>query len=177
MLTIKEIEDFVKPFYKGKDIVHNLSHIRRILKTAKMLMKHYENEIDKDLIVYGAYFHGIIYEKEKQIYKFLKSQGLPDKKINKILQVSWESQKEKIPETLEGKILHDAHLIEGGTTFLIVKSLITGTLRGQTLEETIEYIEKKILGKFTCYLPEAWDIYKKKEEFAKNFLKDLKENL
>jgi len=177
MLTIKEIEKFVEPFYQNKDIMHNLSHIRRILKTAKMLMKYYDNEIDKDLIIYGAYFHGIINENENQIYKFLKSKDLSNEKINKILQVSWESQKEKAPETLEGKILHDAHLIEGGTTFLIVKSLITGTLRGQTLEETIEYIEKKILGKFTCYLPEAQNIYNEKEKFARKFLKDLKENL
>ncbi|MBO8162012.1 MAG: hypothetical protein H0Z24_10330 [Thermosipho sp. (in: Bacteria)] len=177
MLTIEEIEEFVKPFYKNKDIMHDLSHIKRILKAAEMLSINHGNEIDKDLIVYGAYFHGIIYENENQIYKFLKSKDLTDEKINKILQVSWESQKEKIPETLEGKILHDAHLIEGGTTFLIVKSLITGTLRGQTLEETIEYIEKKILGKFTCYLPEAQNIYKEKEEFARKFLKDLKENL
>lgn len=58
-----------------------------------------------------------------------------------------------------------------------MKSLITGTLRGQTLEETIEYIEKNILGKFTCYLPEAQNLYEDKEEFARRFLRDLKESL
>jgi len=38
---------------------------------------------------------------------------------------------------MEGKILHDAHMIEGGKIYLIVKSLITGSVRGQTLEQTI----------------------------------------
>lgn len=57
--------------------------------------------------------------------------------------------------SIEGKILHDAHMIESRNTFLIVKSLITGLVRGQTLEEMIEYIEKNILGKGQCYLAEA----------------------
>lgn len=175
MIMIEELEKFVKSFYQNKDIMHDLSHIKRVLKAAKMLAR--DNKVDIDLIIYGAYFHGIIYEKENQIAEFLKSKGLSNEKINKILQVSWESQKERIPKVLEGKILHDAHLIEGGRTFLIVKSLITGTLRGQTLEETIEYIEKNILGKFTCYLPEAQNLYEDKEEFARRFLRDLKESL
>jgi len=33
------------------------------------------------------------------------------------------------------------------------------------------------LEKFECYLPEAQGAYKKKEEFTKEFLKDLKQNL
>ncbi|WP_197023284.1 MULTISPECIES: hypothetical protein [unclassified Thermosipho (in: thermotogales)] len=58
-----------------------------------------------------------------------------------------------------------------------MKSLITGTLRGQVLEETIEYIEKNILGKFKSHLPETRNLYSDKEKFARKFLKELKENL
>ncbi|ANQ54681.1 MULTISPECIES: hypothetical protein [Thermosipho] len=58
-----------------------------------------------------------------------------------------------------------------------MKSLIAGTLRGQVLEETIEYIEKNILGKFKPYLSETQNLYIDKEEFARKFLKELKENL
>jgi uncharacterized protein len=175
MVKIKELETFVEPFYQKRDIMHNLSHIKRILKIAKYLSKNYK--VKKHLLIYGAYFHGIIYDKEKQIKRFLKDQNLSEEKMNKILQVARESQKDTKPETIEGKILHDAHLIEGGKTFLIVKSLVTGTIKGQTLEETIGYIEKNIIGRFKCYLSEAQKIYKEKEEFAKEFLKDLKENL
>ncbi|WP_197023282.1 MULTISPECIES: hypothetical protein [unclassified Thermosipho (in: thermotogales)] len=118
-LTVEKLENFVRPFYTYKDMMHDLSHIKRILKMAKRLVTHYENEIDMDLIIYGAYFHGIIYEKEKQILKFLKTKGLSKEKISKIIQVSWKSQKKKTPITLEGKILHGAHLIGGGKTFII----------------------------------------------------------
>lgn len=68
-------------------------------------------------------------------------------------------------------------MIEGGKTYLIVKSLITGSVRGQTLKQTIEYIENNILGKGICYLPEAQIIYYHQQEFAKAFVKDLKEGL
>lgn len=107
----------------------------------------------------------------------LKAKGLSQDKIDKVVQIAWESQKESKPETVEGTILHDAHLIEGGKTFLITKSLVTGGARGQTLNETISYIEQNILGEFKCYLPEAQKIYEDKEEFAKGFITDLKGNL
>ncbi|WP_346870910.1 hypothetical protein [Clostridium sp. UBA5119] len=45
--------------------------------------------------------------------------------IKKIINASRESQRDEEVITLEGKILHDAHMIEDGKTYLIVKSLIT----------------------------------------------------
>lgn len=78
---------------------------------------------------------------------------------------------------MEGRILHDAHMIEGGRTYFIVKSLITGSVRGQTLEQTIDYIENNILDKGLCYLPEAQEIYDEQQAFAKDFIVSLKEGL
>jgi len=181
MTQIEEIERFVKPFYSKKDFMHDLSHVKRILKAAFFLSRKYR--VDNEILIYGAYFHGILHEKKREIVVFLKSKGFSEEKINRILQAAQSSRirlkvfEKPKPRTIEDKILHDAHLIEGGETFLIVKSLVTGTLRGQTLEETIDYIENNIIGKFKCYLPEAQKIYERKEKFAKDFLKNLKENL
>ncbi len=33
--------------------------------------------------------------------------------------------------------MHDAHVLEGGKTYLIVKTLITGSVRGQSLVDTL----------------------------------------
>jgi uncharacterized protein len=74
-------------------------------------------------------------------------------------------------------ILHDAHLIEDGRTFLAVKSLVTGLQRGDTLLDIINYFEKEIDGWFECYLPETSRLYSEKEEFARRFFRDLKKNL
>jgi len=111
------------------------------------------------------------------VKQFLRKEGLSKQRIKQIIQVAWESHKEAKPKTIEGKILHDAHLIEGGKTFMIVKSLITGTLRGQNLQETIKYIEENLLGKFRCYLPESQKLYEEKENFTREFLKELKKHL
>ncbi|WP_051412170.1 hypothetical protein [Halonatronum saccharophilum] len=66
-------------------------------------------------------------------------------------------------------------MVEGGKVFLIVKSLITGSVREQTLEETIEYFKENILGKGRCYLPEANRIYKEQQSYAKELIKGLEE--
>lgn len=134
-------------------------------------------QADADILQYAAYFHGFIYNSEEEIIEWLKGQKHSKEMIDKVITAAWESQKDEAAQTLEGKILHDAHMIEGGKTYLIVKSLITGSDRGQTLEQTIEYIENNILGKGICYLPEAQTIYYQQQEFAKGFVKDLKEGL
>lgn len=161
--------------YEVKDVMHNLSHIRRILREAQKLAQTYA--CDSELLMLGAYFHGIIQSKENAVREFLKEKGMSQMRIDNAVQIAWDSQKESEPKTAEGTILHDAHLLEGGKTFLITKSLVTGTARGQSLEETISSIEKNTLGKYKCYLPEAQKIYEEKERFVKDFLADLKSNL
>ncbi len=177
MVNMDSLLGFVKPYYEDKDIMHDLSHISRVLIYVEKLLKTRNYEADVDTLKYAAYFHGFIYNSEEKIVEWLKCEKLSSKMIDKIITVAWESQKDEAAQTLEGKILHDAHMIEGGKTYLIVKSLITGSVRGQTLEKTIEYIENNILGKGICYLPEAQIIYYQQQEFAKDFVKDLKEGL
>jgi len=176
-VDIEALEKFVVPYYQNKDIMHDISHIERVLKCVERLLKNTNESVDSEAIIYAAYFHGFIYSAENEIIVWLKNSGIPEEKINFITKVAWESQKSEVPDTLEGKILHDAHMTEGGKTYLIVKSLITGSVRGQTLEQTISYIENSILGKGCCYLPEARNIYADQQKFTEEFIKDLKEGL
>ncbi len=175
VMMIEEVEAFVHPDYIDRDIMHNLAHIDRLRKLAKEIARSYKH--DPDLLELGAYFHGNISFKEANIRQFLKDKQLQQHEIDKVVQVTWESQKENHAEIIEGKILHDAHLLEGGKTFMITKSLVTGTARGQSLEETLQYLEEKILGKFKCYLPESQKLYAEKEEYTKLFLQNLRSNL
>lgn len=177
MINELKLKEFVGPYYRDKDIMHDLSHIERVINTVNKLAKNYPNSFDSEVVMYATYFHGFIYKDEDDIQKWLLEIGISEIQTKNIITVAWDSQKEGIPKTLEGKILHDAHMIEGGKTYLIVKSLITGSVRGQTLKQTIEFIERNILDKGECYLPEAKKIYKEQQLFAKVFLSDLKEGL
>jgi uncharacterized protein len=154
--------------------MHDLSHIRRILKVAMQIAQPYESEIDQEVLVYGAYFHGIIDLYKENIIRFLQSQNISHEKINHILEAAKGSLKKIVPQSLEAKILHDAHLLEGGRPFQLIKSMITGSLRGQTLEETISILENRILGNYRCYLPENEQLYKEREEFTVKVLEEMK---
>jgi len=176
-MYLDNLIEFVKPYYKEKDIMHDLSHIERVMKSVEKLKFKIKSSMDKEAITYATYFHGFIYTAEKEIMEWLRTVGMSDDRVLFIIKIAWESQKNEVPVTLEGKILHDAHMIEGGKTYLIVKSLITGSVRGQSLEKTILFIEKNIIGKGCCYLPEAQRMYDEQQKFASKFIKDLKEGI
>jgi uncharacterized protein len=176
MVETSIIEAFVAPFYAGKDTMHDLSHVRRILKAVNRLIEPYRGSADEELIACAVYFHGIIREHQEAIIQFLRLSSLAEDRVRQIVQVAQESLKDAEPSSLEGKILHDAHLTEGGTSFLIVKSLMTGAARGQSLAQTLDFFEKKILGRFRCYLPEAQARYDEQTTFARQVLADLRAN-
>ena len=177
MVANDNLLKFNRPYYKSKDIMHNLSHIERVRISLQKLLKSGNYHVDTKVLMYALYFHGFIYNSENKIKSWLKNQNISDEMINKIVTAAWESQKDRDAQTLEGRLLHDAHMIEGGKAYLIVKPLITGSLRGQALNETIKYIEDNILDKGICYLPEAQSIYKKQQKFAKNFIHELKDGI
>ncbi len=169
------LEEFVKPYYAQKDIMHNLWHIKRFLDVALSLSKRYR--ADNEILTYAAYVHGIDQNRHrKNLTNFLESQGLQKRKV-RILLVARESGKKVKPKTIEGKLLHDAHLVEGGRTFLVTRCLVTGAVREYSLGEIIDYFEERIDGKFKCYLPETQKMYKEKEKFAREFFHDLKGSL
>jgi len=168
-----QIEKFILPLYANKDAMHNIQHIHRIIKTLAYLAKGCGKLCNREHIIYATYFHGIINSHQKHIVDWLKRQGIPKLSIQKIIKIAKKSQKTAIPETLEEKLLHDAHIIEGGKTFLVLKSLITGVLRGQTLPQTISYFKKNVLNIGKCYLPKAIRIHKQQKQFAVTLLEDL----
>jgi uncharacterized protein len=163
---------FSLPYYDKKDIMHGIKHIERILKESDNLLLKFPH-VDSDIIFAACCFHGIIYSSEEIICAFLKELDLSEDLAERIIIAAFESQVDSFPDTLEGKIIHDAHLIEGGKTFLVVKSLVTGTARGQSLEETLDYMNKNILNKGQCYLAETVDMYAKKQAYLKDFLESI----
>jgi uncharacterized protein len=153
--------------------MHGLSHVRRFLAVAQSLAR--KHKANKEILAYAAYFHGIDEVKhEEDLMKFLASQGLPKARAGKILRVASESHAESEPKTIEGKVLHDAHLVAGGRALMVAKLLVTGDLRGFPIEHTINYFEGEVDGRFRCYFPETRKTYAEMEKFARKFFRDLK---
>lgn len=122
-------------------------------------------------------FHGFIYSDEQTIRDWLFEKGYTSEAINQIVKICWESQRPEIPETLEGKILHDAHVLEGGKNYTVVKTLITGSIRGQSLLQTLEYMRINVLGKNKCYLPETMSLCDEMNSFTEKFFNELTEGI
>lgn len=175
--NLKErIREFSTPYYNRKDIMHGIMHMERVLEEADHLAIKYP-EANKDIIFAACYFHGFIYSDEKKVRDYLKELNLQEEHADNIIIAAFESQVSSVPETLEGKIVHDAHMIEGGKTFLVVKSLVTGTARGQSLEETLDYMKNNILNNGQCYLQEAVEMYEEKQAYLKDFMESILKEL
>ena len=171
------LKSFSAPYYEGKDIMHNLWHIELVYKSALRIIHAGNYKVDMDCLTAAAYFHGFVKSYEADIRDWLICEGFCEKSAEKTIIIAQESHAGAVLNSLEGKILHDAHLIEGGRVYMITKCLITGSLRGQTLPETIDYVENNIIDRRRCYLPETIPLFEQANEFTKAFLSELKSGL
>lgn len=173
----KALIEFARPFYKDKDLMHNMWHVELLIKYVDKVIQWGNYSIDYDKLIMAAHFHGFIYTHEPEIRAWLKGQHFSAADITFITTIAHESQRPEKPGTLEGKILHDAHVIEGGVTYMLTKSLLTGTARGQTLHETIHFIEQYVIDSNTCYLPETIPLLEQSNQFTKEFIAKLKSDI
>lgn len=176
-MNIDKLISFVEPYYKDKDIMHNMWHMKMVKRQIDKILQLGKFDINYDDLIYAMYFHGFVYSHENEIREFLNDLNFDKPRIEKIIKISWESQRNEIPETLEGKILHDAHVLEGGKSYLVVKTLITGSIRGQSLEQTLKYMSENVLNKNKCYLEESKPLCDEMNEFTNDFYKELNEGI
>lgn len=177
MIDIKALQEFVEPYYLDKDIMHNMWHIELVKRKMENIVSVGKYQVDAECLLLATYFHGFIYKAENEIRNWMKTQHYTDEIIEKTVTIAWESQRSETPKTIEGKILHDAHVLEGGKTYLIVKTLITGSVRGQSLLQTLDYMKKNVLYKNECYLPETISMCDEMNKFTVEFYKELLEGI
>ena len=168
-----DLINFIKPYYENKDIMHNMWHINLVKKEVDKILAISDYDVNYNNLLYALYFHGFIYSDEKKIREFLNKHSFSYDDIENIIKIAWESQRGEEPKTIEGKILHDAHVLEGGKTYLVVKTLITGSLRGQNLEETLKFMKNNVLNKNKCYLKETIPLCEEMNKYTNEFYENI----
>ncbi|HBF34625.1 TPA: hypothetical protein DDW35_08670 [Candidatus Sumerlaeota bacterium] len=168
------LREFVNPQYGDKDSLENLDHVKRIITQARSLAEAENLEIDDNIIVFGAYLHELIFINETEIRDFLFSIGLEREFVIKVMKTAWESGKEAKPETTEGALLHDAHLIEGGQEYQVAKWLVHGAAQGQSLNYILDLMEHRVIGKYTCTTEAAQKIYADIEKHRLHFVQAVR---
>lgn len=168
---------FIEPYYADKDIMHNMWHIELMERQVNKILEIGKYEVCYEKLLLAMYFHGFIYKEEGKAREWLHQNGYEEDAVEEIVKIAWESQRSEVPETMEGKILHDAHVLEGGETYTVVKTLITGSVRGQSLEETLEFMEKHVLGANQCYLPETIPLCEAMNRFTDEFFVKIRDGI
>lgn len=176
-MNIDKLKNFIQPYCNKKDMMHNLCHIDRILESVGRLVKDGKYDIDMEIIIYAAYFHEFIDESKEELLNWLITQEISEDRIEKIIKLAMEMHKDEAPNSIEGKVLHDAHMIEGKKTYLVIKALIIGCSKKQTMEETINYIENSLANKKNCCLPQSEKFYFEQQEYTKEFIQTLRDKL
>ena len=177
MIKINALRDFVSPYYKNKDTMHNMWHIELVIRYVDMIIDQGRYHLRYDKLIIAAYFHGLINSFQPQIREWLAVNCIKASDIDHIVTIALESQRSSKPKTVEGMVLHDAHIIEGGRLYSLTKCLVTGAARGQTLVETIHYIEENLIDKNQCFLPETIPLGQQANQYMKSFIKELKEGI
>lgn len=179
MLDIEELRNFTISLLsdKNRDILHGIEHSDRILKGTNKISFNYSGKYSNELVLFGAYFHGAVHYGEKPIRDWLRLKEYEPEYIDKIIEVTWESQSKNEPTTLEGKLLHDSHTIEGGKEYFVLKPLLVGTVMKQPIEKTIRFITDVLLANKKYYLPETKEYIDEIYEYANEFIHNLKDGL
>ena len=172
----ESLRAFCAPYYAGKDIMHDLWHIGLVERWVERVIALGGYEVDREKLAYATWFHGFIYSDEPAVRRYLREQGMPESDVETVVRIAWESQRPTAPETLEGKVLHDAHVLEGGRVYAVVKTLITGSVRGQTLLETLRYMRANQEAN-RCYLPETIPLCEEMNAYTKAFTAMLEEGI
>ena len=100
MIDEKALVEFVEPYYKEKDIMHNMWHIELVKKQMDKILSVSHDEVDYKSLLLAMYFHGFIYKEEQKIRAWLDEQNYDEEQIKKIVQIAWESQRSEVPEKI-----------------------------------------------------------------------------
>lgn len=58
-----------------------------------------------------------------------------------------------------------------------MKTLITGSVRGQSLKETLQFMKERVLGRNRCYLPETIPLCEEMNRYAEEFFQEITEGI
>ncbi len=87
-MDISRLVEFSSPYYKEKDIMHNMWHIELLLKSIDKIIHLGNYQVNKEYLILAAYFHGFVYSHENDIRKWMSNEGYSNEEIESIISIS-----------------------------------------------------------------------------------------
>jgi len=186
-LVIKKVKQSLKN-NPSQSLAHRWDHIHRVYKRAVKIAEIVDEKVDMEILKIAALLHDIdqpYNEKENHVKKslskakkILKEIGCPEEKIKKVLKIISEhsSEDEKVPTSIEAKILFDADKLDGIEAIGIARVFIFCGQNGLTIKEAIDWYKNKIEKAIPKMQTEIGKkIAKRKLEYVYSFFKKFKE--
>ena len=85
MIEKSIVDDFIEPYYRDKDIMHNMWHIELVRRQVDKIIAIGEYDVDRDILNLALAFHGFIYREEEEIRAFLINNGVRGEDIEAII--------------------------------------------------------------------------------------------
>jgi len=140
-----------------QSVAHRYDHSKRVCKrAADLAQKIGIEDVDLEVLKIAALLHDIdqpYYDKENHVERSLQKAkqillkvGYPQEKVKKVLEIIGEhsSEDERLPSSLEAKILFDADKLDGLGAVGIARVFSFCGQKGKSCDEALRWYEGKI---------------------------------
>ena len=167
----------------GHDAEHSLRVYRNALKIAEK-----EPGCDLTVVSLAAILHDVDdhklfhHENNENARAFLSERGVSKEMTEEIVSVinsvSFSQNREKKPETLEGKIVQDADRLDAMGAIGIARTFAYGGEHGRNIAESVQHFyDKLLLLKDELNTDAAKEIASGRHAFLEDFLAELKDEI
>ena len=184
---VKEATEYVRALFQGNSDGHDFDHTMRVYREA-MEIADSEPDCDRQVVALAALLHDA---DDYKLFKtadnanardFLNSQNMDEATVKKICtainSVSFSKNRDRCPESLEGRIVQDADRLDAIGAIGIARTFAYGGKHGRTLDSSIEHChEKLLLLKAMMHTEKAKEMAESRHTFMESFLQEWeKEN-
>lgn len=186
-MIVKEAMEYVRSLFQGNSDGHDFDHTMRVYRTA-MEITDSEPDCDRLIVALASLLHDADDSKlfatadNANARAFLNSQNVDETAIAKICtainSVSFSKNRDRCPESLEGKIVQDADRLDAIGAIGIARTFAYGGKHGRTLDSSIDHFhEKLLLLKAMMHTEKAKEMAESRHAFMESFLQEWeKEN-
>ena len=184
---IDEAVKFIESIFANNTDGHDVDHSLRVYNNAMCLAENYP-DCDRMVISLAALLHDVDDHKlfntvnNANARGFLSEhnveQDVTEKICDVINSVSFSKNKDKSPDTIEGKIVQDSDRLDAIGAIGIARTFAFGGKSGRTIESSLDHFnEKLLLLKDKMNTEEAKSIAVERHQFMETFLDEIKKEI
>ena len=178
----KILQQYAKDLTAGR-LASGYEHSYRIYHLSRQIAEGIE--YDDDVLHAACFLHDIermvdhsrgSAEKAKNI---LEETGFPAAKISKVVQAILSHMPGESPQSVEGKLLHDANLLDsiGAIGFARLSIGAFFWYHYKSLQEVLEMVERELSFADHLFFPKSRDLAREKKEFMKRAVEVFRKEL